>query len=752
MKNIKLVLFFFTVLLLFFNSLFLKAQQGDEFIKGKVLELEHGHKHPLVGANIVWLNTTIGTITNAEGNFKLKKVKGKNTLVISFVGFQNDTLNVEDKEYLLVVLDGSLKLDEVVIVYRQKATQISFLDPIKIEKIGEKELLKAACCNLSESFETNPSVDVSFTDAITGTRQIQMLGLAGPYTQITRENIPDVRGLSAIYGLTYIPGTWIESIQLNKGTGSVANGFESIAGQINVDLRNPANMDKVYYNLYANEGGRIEANTNLRFDLGENWGTALLLHASNNSIKQDRNKDGFLDKPLSQNYIALNRWEFYNNKGIHFQFGAKATYIDKIGGQLGFDLEKDKGSTSIWGMNLIMKRFEGWTKLGKVNQEKTWQSIGLQISGAMHTQNSFFGLNHYDASQNTFYSNLIYQSIIGNTNHKYKAGASFQYDDYKEILNGSNYDRTEIVPGSFLEYTYNYLESFNVVAGIRADYHNIYGAFLTPRLHMRYALEEKTVLRASGGRGFRTANILAENNGFLASSRKFIINGDNNSDKPYGMEAEIAWNYGLNLSRKFTLDYREGVISFDFYRTDFINQIVIDFDGNPHEVSFYNLSGKSYSNSFQAQFDYEVIKRLDVRLAYRWYDVKTTYNDYLLQKPLIANHRAFINMAYESIKYWKFDYTINWQGEKRIPNTSLNTVPYNSSGHSPNFILMNVQISKKWREVFEVYSGVENLLNFVQDNPIISSEDPFDQSFDSSLIWGPIFGRSIYLGLRYIVR
>jgi outer membrane receptor for ferrienterochelin and colicin len=753
LKNIKIKLFIFSFLFLILNSYILNAQQENEYLTGKVVEQdENGNKVPLVGANIVWLNTAIGTISDVDGNFKLKKVDGNKTLVVSFVGFQNDTINPNNKENLLVVLEGSIGLNEVEIVYRQKSTEISFLDPIKTEKIGQKELLKAACCNLSESFETNPSVDVSFTDAVTGTRQIQMLGLAGPYTQITRENIPDVRGLSAVYGLTYIPGAWIENIHLNKGTGSVANGYESIAGQINVDLRNPASMDKAYFNLYANEGGRLEANTNLSFDVGDNLGSALLLHASNNSIKHDRNNDGFLDKPLSKNFIALNRWELYNDKGLHFQLGAKTTLIDKIGGQTGFDIDKDRGSNTIWGMNINVNRHEVWTKLGKVNLNKPWQSVGFQSSAAIHKQESFFGLNEYNASQNSFYSNLIFQSIIGNTNHKFKSGLSFQHDFYDESLNSDLYIREENVGGAFFEYTYSHLDKFNAVAGLRTDYHNEYGIFLTPRLHLRYALTEKTVLRASGGRGFRTANIFAENSGFLASSRQIKINGISSIEGFYSLEPEIAWNFGLNISKKFILDYRNGVISFDFYRTDFMNQVVIDLDGNPNEIAFYNLSGKSFSNSFQAQIDYEIIKRLDVRLAYRWYDVKTSYNGFLLQKPLVASNRAFINLAYETIKYWKFDYTLNWQGKKRVPGTSTTNQPYSAYNYSPDFILMNAQVSKEWREVFELYFGVENLLNFVQENPIISSDLPFDQSFDSSIIWGPIFGRSFYVGLRYKIR
>ncbi len=741
------------LLLLLYLPLGVWAQQGAVSMTGNVVaENKEGEIIPLVGANVYWLGTTDGTVTEVDGEFNLPRVAQTNKLIVSFIGYQNDTIDTEGKSRLDLRLNTSISLDEVEIVYRKKSTGISFAEPIKIETISEKELLKAACCNLSESFETNPSVDVSFTDAVTGTRQIQMLGLAGPYTQIMRENMPDVRGLSAIYGLTYVPGTWVESIQLGKGTGTVVNGFESIAGQLNVELRKPEEAERLYLNIYGNEGGRMEANANFahRFD-GDKWSTAFLLHGKKNAVKQDRNDDGFLDMPLSNQYIALNRWKYIGPGGMRMQFGVKGTYIDNIGGQTDFKPSNETPINDKWGMHLNMQRFEGWAKFGKVFEEMPWKSMALQLSGANHRQNSTFGLNDYDASQNTFYANTLYASILSNTNHKFKTGASLQYDQYAELLNGANFDRTEIVTGAYFEYTYIYEEKFSAMAGMRADYHNLFGAFITPRLHLRYAPSENTVIRASAGRGQRTANILSEYNGLLASSRQIIIMGDD-SEKPYGLDPEVAWNYGLNLTQSFQLNYRDGALSFDFYRTDFENQVVVDLDQSPQKAVFYNLQGKSYSNSFQAQLDYEVIKRLDARLAYRWFDVQTTYDGELLQKPLIAAHRAFLNLAYETNNSWKFDYTINWQGDKRIPFTASNPAAYQLAAHSPDFVLMNAQLSKTWQEKFEVYIGMENLLNFKQENPILASDQPFGDYFDSSLIWGPIFGRNTYFGLRYRIQ
>ena len=747
MKKLLLI-----ILLAFTLTSISLGQRIRNAVQGKVVENhEDGHQHALIGVNVYWKDTQVGTTTGLDGTFRLKRSDQTPMLVISYAGYRNDTIDVSAMNEVTVVLTEGVELEGVEVVHRQKSTQISLLDPIKFEKIGEKELLKAACCNLSESFETNPSVDVSFTDAVTGTRQIMMLGLAGPYTQITRENMPDIRGLSSMYGLTYVPGTWIESIQLNKGTGSVLNGYESIAGQINVNLRNPAGMDKLYLNAYANESGRLEANVNLGFDVGKRMGTALLLHASNLSFKNDRNGDGFLDKPLNNQYIVLNRWELYSDQGLHFQVGVKGTYIDKIGGQMDFDPERDAGTTNAWGMKLLTERMEGWTKLGKVNPDKPWQSVGWQTSASYHEQQSYFGLNEYDADQTSFYTNLIYQSMIGNTNHQFKTGASFQYDRYGEVLNGSNFDRRELVPGVFLEYTYNHLEKFNLVAGLRYDHHNLFGGFFTPRLHLRYAPAERTVIRASAGRGQRTANILSENNGILASSRQILIEGDG-SDKPYGLDPEVAWNVGINLTQKFRLDYREGFVSVDFYRTEFANQIVMDMDRSPQEVVFYNLGGRSFSNSFQAQVDYELVKRFDVRLAYRWYDVQTSYDGVLMAKPLVSRHRAFINTAYESRNFWKLDLTVNWQGQKRIPDTETKPEEYRLPGDPPSFFLVNAQVSKTWREVFEAYLGVENIFNYRQPDPILSADDPFSPYFDGSMIWGPLFGRNVYVGIRYKIR
>lgn len=727
--------------------LFAQVDNSNQ-VSGNVAYLNEGKKEFVVGANVYWLNTNLGTTTDIKGEFVIDRTSTSNKLVVSFVGFENDTILVSSSK-VKVLLKSSVDLDEVNIVKRQKSTQISYLDPLKKETLGKPELQKAACCNLSESFETSPSVDVSFTDAVTGTKQIQMLGLAGPNVQITRENIPDVRGISSINGLTYVPGAWIESIQLNKGTGSVVNGFESIAGQINVELIKPENADRVFVNMYANQGGRLEGNLSLakRFK-NKKWSTGLLLHGVNHTIENDNNNDNFMDNPTGQGFIALNRWKYTGEHGGVMQFGVKGVYHDKTGGQLS-TVQLDNPTK--WVFENTNKRIDAWTKIGKVFEDTPWRSVGLQLAGTYEQLFTKFGNTTYDAQQQSGYANLIYVSIIGNTNHTIKTGASFMYDDYLESLQKIDYNRTEIVPGVFGEYTYSATEKFSTVVGLRADHNSLFGGFVTPRAHMRWAPSEKMVYRLSGGRGQRTPNAIAENIGLLASNRKIIIPLIFESQS-FGANPEIAWNFGANVTRTFKLDYREGSVSVDVYRTHYENQLVVDLDADPQEIRFYNLTGESYATAIQAQVDYELFPRLDMRIAYRWNDVKTTYGGDLLEKPFVAKHRAFINFGYETKKVWKYDLTLNWQGNKRLPSTISNPVEFQAGQKSPSFLLVNGQVSKTWKEFFEVYVGVENLTNVQQKNAIIQSDNPDGEYFDSSLIWGPIFGRNIYLGLRYTIK
>ena len=719
-------------------------------ITGIILEEDKKGKFlPLVNATIHCLNTTHTATTDSSGVFQLKcaiPIK----VAVSYVGFKTDTVSITSASDIKIILKNSstANLAEVIVKAKNNNTYISSLSTFNTLNIGSKELTKAACCNLSESFETSPSVDVSYADAVTGIKQIQLLGLSGNYTQITTENTPEIRGLAGSYGLTFIPGPWIDGIQITKGTGSVANGYESIAGQINVEEKKPDKMDRLFINAYANNLGRLETTINLSQEINDKWSTALLTHANGVVVKTDDNKDGFLDLPVGRQFNVINRWRYADTKGVFAQFAIKALNDHRQAGQTDFDPATDNFTTSKYGVGIDVQQYAFTGKLGYIFPQQKYKSIGFIFSANTYNNNSYYGLTKYDAKQNSIYANLIYQSIIGTTAHKFRTGLSFSNDNYNETYNIKNFKRHEIVPGTFFEYTYTPGTKFTVVAGLRLDYHNEYGLITTPRLHLKYDFTPKTNLRFSVGSGFRTANIFAENTGLFASSRQYnILNPATNY--AYGLAPEKAWNYGFNFVRNFKLNSRSGSFSFDAYHTSFTKQVVVDVDGDPQQINFYNLKGKSFSNSVQAEFNYELIKKLDVRLAYRWLDVQTNYNGTVLEKPLIAKHRAFVNLAYETQNKWKFDFTTQWFSKKRLPDTSTNPGDKQMPSYSPSFIQMNGQVTKQFSSKWEIYAGAENLTGYTQKQLFISGNQPFSPYFDGSMIWGPVNGRTIYAGLRF---
>ena len=729
------------------------AAEDEHTIKGVVLEEDNkGNFLPLQGASVLWLGTQHGTTTDSSGVFKLLPNSIEQRLVVSYTGYRNDTISVQRSGELKIILASNQQLNEVKITAKQRSTYVSALSTIRTQIMTEKELFKAACCNLSESFETNPSVDVSYNDAVTGSKQIQMLGLSGNYTQLTVENLPGPRGIATSLGLNFIAGPWVESIQLNKGVGSVVNGYESIAGQINIELKKPEKGERLYVNAYLNNMGKTDLNLNLTQKIGKKWSTAFLLHddfLTNKSI--DFNKDGFRDLPTGNLFSAVNRWKYEDNKGVMTQFGIKALIDSRIGGETAYKEKDDKFTTNHYGLGIATKRYEVFAKIGYVFPEKKYKSIGLQLSAFDHQQDSYFGLTSYNASQNNFYANLIYQSIIGTTAHKFRTGLSYTSDTYKEELKNNLYTRKEMVPGGFFEYTFTPAEKFNLVAGLRADYNSLFNWFITPRLHIRYEPVKGTTIRASIGRGQRTANIFAENMSVLVSARQLNILTAA-TGKAYGLDPETAWNKGISVDQKFKFFSRVASFSIDFFRNDFQNQVVIDLE-DARKVNFYNLIGQSFSNSFQAELHLEPARKLELRLAYRFFDVRSTYSGKLLQKPFTAKHRAFANLAYE-LNGWKFDYTFNVNGSKRIPNTSANPMQYLLTTHSPSYLLMNAQVSKTIGKKYpiDIYWGGENLANYFQPDPIIAANQPFNRYFDASLVWGPVSGRLLYTGLRFKIK
>lgn len=730
---------------------------AQQFSKGTVVDEAN---LPLMGAEVYWNGTQIGVSTDDNGTFTLKRTENSNTLVISYIGYKTKTIKVTNSEALHIQLEPQSALEEVVVTQKRANTMKSQWQVANLHTMSSGELLKAACCNLSESFSTNPSIDVNFSDAVTGNKQIKMLGLTSPYILMAEENIPAMRGASQAYGLSFVPGTWIESIQITKGAGSVINGYESISGQINYEIEKPINARPFFLNLYTSEDSRYELNAHTKVKLSDKWATSLLAHGNVRQRKSDHNHDGFIDNPIGNQINLLNRWQYSNAEKGWVSF-VNLNYMkdERQAGQIDYNPLTDKGTTNAWGSEVNSERFTLSNKTGYVFPDTPYKSIGLQNSFQSHRQDSYFGLNSYDIHQKSWYGNLIYNSIIGNTQHKFATGLSGTYDDYNEQLTTSaltgDFSRIDRSVGAFFEYTYDNLSNFSFVAGIRADSHNNLGNFITPRFHLRYNPWKQATFRLSAGRGKRAANVIAENQQLLASSRQLhIIGGD--GGKLYGLNPEIAWNYGASFLQAFKIWGKNAELSVDFYRTHFDNQVVVDLDHSPQQALFYNLDGKSFANSLQAEISITPAKGLDFKAAYKYYDVQTQFTKGQLEKTLTPKHRWFANVAYETAdthenkhSQWKFDVTFNWLGEQRLPSTATNPLPYRLSDYAPSFATLNAQITRVFSKTFEVYVGGENITNYKQANGILAADAPFGAYFDSTIQYAPAFGQMYYAGMRF---
>ncbi len=734
----------YLIIVLIIINAFTKAytQGNDMMDHSKMLHVTvlDNEKTPLVGAYVFWANTLKGNTTNESGMAMLNIEELPNKIVISYVGYEVDTILIEhhSEKHFNVALQNIKSLDEVVVSERKQASTISRIEPIKTEIINAQELTKAACCNLSESFETNSSVDVSYSDAVTGAKEITFLGLDGVYVQILTDNIPSIRGMASSFGLTYIPGSWINRIAISKGSGSIINGYESITGSISLNYKDDFEKNKFYVDIFGNHLGRLESNFFTNIKVHEKWSTMLAGNWGLVKNKTDNNDDSFLDQPLINRYAFMNKWRYKGDK-LRQQFSIKVLHEDRDGGQIDFNEATDRGTNNAYGIGIKTNRIEGFHKGGIILKGNP-KSIALLNSIIWHDESNFFGTNEYNGTQINYNTNFIFESIINTTDHHISVGGSFIYDNYDETYNNVNYDRKELVPGVFAEYTYSYLDKIKIIGGLRADYHNIFGVQITPRVHAKFNLSEKTILRVSGGKGFRTTNIFAEEKSLLASSRTLQIEDSRNF--------ESAWNYGINITQNFELGNREGYVSADFYRTNFIEKQVIDVDQGDNTIHVYNSKDKAYSNSFLIEASYEIFPNFDLKISYKLDDTKQVYNGVLRQKFLTDKHRGLITASYTTPnKEWQFDLNSTIHGRHRLSDEFEG-----ASAFAERFAILNLKVEKFFKKGIDVYVGAENVTNFRQPNPIIGADNPFGDEFDTSQVWGPIIGGLFYGGMRFTLK
>ena len=716
-------------------------------IKGLIQGADGSQKKPIYGAKIKLLQAKSGTVSREDGTFELVLPKElPDTLVISAFGYNPDTLIVSKKDRftaLNILLYSDKLLPEILIEYRKNGHSISRLKTLHVEELTAIELRKAACCNLSESFETNASVDVNITDAVSGAKKIQMMGLDGVYTQIQMENIPYLRGLESAFGLSSLSGTWIESIQITKGTGNVVNGYESMAGLVNLELKKPDEMEKIYLNVYQNIFGRSEFNFNKGIILNPKWSTGFLGHVSSTYGNIDRNKDAFRDLPTGDNTAFMNRWA-YKGKKMEAQFGINFYRDRKVGGQTSFFRNKENQvDTANYGVLINSKHIDIYGKTGFFGK-RPMQSLGIVYNIKHQEIDGFFGLKNFSGLEKRGYINVIYDDIIGTSDHKIKVGTSFVAIDISLKADTLSQKRMELVPGIFAEYTYTG-RRLTGVFGSRYDYHSIFGDQFSPRVHLKYLLSEMTDLRFTAGKGWRVPNFIIDNISLLASSKQWIA--------PSETKPEISWNIGGSLVHEMKIFERKASISLDFYHTRFENQLIVDRDDAINAIVFSNLKNSSFSNSFQTEFSFSLIKNLEIRLAYKFLDVQAKYGNEMRQQVMIPRQRGFVNIAYITRnKRWEYDFTCSVFSPSRLPiqRDFSNDTLLISDMKSPTYAMINAQITHIYKK-FDFYLGGENLTNSTQKNPIIDAANPFGSKFDATNIYMPITGINIYVGIRYAI-
>ena len=752
-------------------------------IRGAVRDADD---RPLAGASVYWAGTTVGASTDAEGAFLLHRVKGYDRLVASYLGYVNDTLRIDEavQRADFALRAEGVELEGVVVEGNLSGNFVKRDGIVKGEMISFAGLCKMACCNLAESFENSASVTVGYSDAISGARQIKMLGLAGTYTQILDENRPIMRGLSAPYGLSYTPGMWLNSIQVSKGVASVTAGHEAITGQINLEHRKPTDSERLFVNLYLDDELRPEANVSTAFPVSRDkkLSSVVLLHGSGDTDvrKMDHNHDGFRDLPRSAQFNVANKWLYAADNGTQVRWGWKFVQESRLGGMLDYrntdamreamfrdwDWQTEGTRMPLYGSHIRNRNANGYFKVGmpvgpsvydEAEQDEMRSNLAFVADFDHFDEEAYFGLNDYSGNQNSLALNLMYNHYF-TCRSSLNVGVQAHLDYYRETLGNDtpwlgsdrayDFGRDEEEVGAYAEYTYAVRDKFSVVAGLRGDYNAFYDRFfLTPRGHVKWNVTPSTTLRASAGLGYRSTNVITDNIGMLATGRELVIPALGDLDR-----LEKALTLGGSLTQTFGLvNPGDATLSFDYFRTQFCNSVVVDQEYDAQTIRVYDSDGRSFTDTYQIDFSWTPVERLDIFATFRYTDSRMTIDrpdgtTARVERPLVSEYKTLLNIQYATkFRRWVFDATAQLNGPARIPTQTGDLA---DSRYSPRYPMFYAQVSRKVGK-FDIYVGCENIADYRQEDPILNAANPYDYKFNSMNVWGPLMGRKFYAGLRF---
>ncbi len=772
-----------------FLSLCFAASAYAQDITGTVVDTDD---KPMPGASVYWADTNVGTAASIDGKFRIHRVKGYDLLIASFLGYENDTVRVDNTmSQVKFKLRQGVELETVVVEGNLGGNYIRQDGILKGETISFAGLCKMACCNLAESFENSASVTVGYSDAISGARQIKMLGLAGTYTQILDENRAIMRGLSAPYGLSYTPGMWLNSIQVSKGISSVTAGHEAITGQINLEHRKPTDDERLFLNVYFDSELKPEVNLSSAIPVtaDKRLSTVILAHGSMDTKSYDHNHDGFRDLPLSRQFDIANRWLYQAENGMQVRWGVKYINDYRLGGQMDYK-KKMRDEMIHWmdaphpadhdnqnrpyGSEVRNEEVNAYFKLGmpvgksvfdKDEQDEMRSNFAVVVDFDHFNENAYFGAtNDYGGRQNMLNANAMYvhyftyrSSLISgvsassrwvNENLFQNLFYSNRLEDYPQYILKSRRIEPEI--GAYTEYTYTIKDKLSVVAGLRYDYNFYFRKnMITPRAHVKWNITPTTVFRASAGLGYRPTDIITDNIGILATGHKIYGIPKNYRDLN---RMETALTAGGSLTQTIsTFNHNDMTISFDYFRTQLFHSVIVDQEYQPGAIVIYDTNKKSFTNTYQVDLTWTPIERFDIFATFRYTDSKYTIDrqgepDALVERPLVNRFKTLLNLQYATrMRKWTFDVTAQLNGRSRIP-TQTGLIA--DSEYSPIYPMFYAQVSRRIKH-WDIYVGCENIGNYTQKHPILNADNPYSWGFNSSLVWGPLMGRKFYIGVRF---
>ena len=737
-----------------FSSLFMMCAAFSAFAQnfaGQVFfRKSNSSFEPLPFAQVYFIEKSKLIETDADGKFQLTDPGDRATLVATYVGYSRDTVVVTPgMTHADFFLSGENDLDQATVTAKQEG--LSRLKSVKTEAITSAGLCKMACCALAESFENSASVSVGYADAVTGARQIKLLGLSGTYTQMLDENRPVMRGLSNPFGLSFVPGQWLESIQIAKGPSSVINGLEAITGQINMEHRKPADETPLFVQVYGSNDAMLEANVASAIQFSSKWSTVLLAHAGSTAMSMDSNSDGFRDEPEDLQINLSNRWLYYDPSGVQVRFGFRYINDDRLGGQMNAVKDNEANlANRVWGSNIVNNGINGYLKVGVPLNEENTANVAMVADYVHHEFDSYFGLKDFNGTQDSYFLNIIYQNEI-NDLHKVEFGITAKTDRFGQVMNDNLLGVRVAVPvnpidlsyressaAAFGEYTYTLDDKATFVGGVNLEYNTNHGWIFVPRANFKYSFTEDVVFRALAGRGSRCSSIFTDNLGMFSTGR--IISVAEDLDP-----LETAWTFGGNVTfyLPFGNEPENTYLSFDYFRNDFQSQVIVDQECNASLVRLYNLDGQSFTNTYQVDFNVDPFERFNVVATFRYTDARVTLQGQgLVERPMTSRFKGVLNMQYKMpMSKWIFDFTAQINGPMRLPY-------FMGQEYSPVYPMLYAQVTRKFKGI-DVYVGGENLTGFRQEDAILCADNPFNVNFNASCVWGPLMGAKFYAGLRY---